>query len=261
MVAADGPAAWVFRERRRGKHVLPPPLGRGVRGFFREGVRQVDAAHPVGTVRLVLGLHRFQVAPEGIVKAIGEHGRSVRAALAVPHVQAPMVEVEFFDPEAQGLREAESASVQQRGNQAIRAGGEGRKEPLHLAARKDRGEAFGAVGAVERADVVKVLAQHLFVEEDEGAVYNHFLPHVRSVRALRAWFWGDAATLRSDARWCRKARMSSSSRRRGWVVSWTRVVAVLATLADPPHLVEELGGLVLGAGHGTRREGDAEPVA
>lgn len=39
------------------------------------------------------------------------------------------------------------------------------------------------------------------------------------------------------------------------------VVAVLAALADPPHLIEELGGLVLGAGHGTKREGDAEPVA
>ena len=31
------------------------------------------------------------------------------------------------------------------------------------------------------------------------------------------------------------------------------VVAVLAAPADPPHLVEELGGLVLGAGHGTKK--------
>ncbi|MCS3616924.1 hypothetical protein GGP66_001324, partial [Salinibacter ruber] len=36
--------------------------------------------------------------------------------------------------------------------------------------REHRGEAFGAVGAVERSNVVQLNFKHLFVEEDQGAV-------------------------------------------------------------------------------------------
>lgn len=55
-------------------------------------------------------------------------------------------------------------------DQAIRAGRKGRKEPPHLVAREDRREAFGAIGAVERTDIAQVLAQHLFVEEEQSAI-------------------------------------------------------------------------------------------
>ncbi|MCS3703736.1 hypothetical protein [Salinibacter ruber] len=55
-------------------------------------------------------------------------------------------------------------------DQAIRAGREGREEPPHLLAREHRGEAFGAVGVVERSNVVPLNFKHLFVEEDQGTV-------------------------------------------------------------------------------------------
>ncbi len=88
VVAADGPAARVFREGRRGKHVLPAPLRRRIRVLLCNGIRQGDAAYAVGTVRLVLGLHCFQVAPERAVEALGQHRRPIRAALSVPDVEA-----------------------------------------------------------------------------------------------------------------------------------------------------------------------------
>jgi hypothetical protein len=112
VVAADGPAAWVLRECRGGKHVLPAPLRRRVWVLFRQGVGQVDAAYAFGTVRLVLGLHCFQVAPEQAVEALGQHHRPVRSAFAVPDVEAAGSNVEFFDPEAKGFGQSESASIE-----------------------------------------------------------------------------------------------------------------------------------------------------
>ncbi len=127
-------------------------------------------ASPVGTVRLVLGLHCFQVAPERAVEALGQHRRSVSAALAVPDVKAAGSNVEFFDPEAKGFGQSQSASVEKMRDQAIRAGREGREELPDLLTREHRGEAFGAVGAVERSNVVQLNFKHLFIEEDQRAV-------------------------------------------------------------------------------------------
>ena len=134
------------------------------------GIRQGDAAHAVGTVRLVLGLHCFQVAPERAVEALGQHRRPVRAAFPVPHVKAAGSNVEFFDPEAKGFGQPEAASVEKMRDQAIRAGREGREELPDLLAGEHRGEAFGAVGAVERSNVVQLNFKHLFIEEDQRAV-------------------------------------------------------------------------------------------
>jgi len=167
MVAADGPAARVLRELRGGKDVLPPPLGCRIGILLRDGVGEVDVAHAFGTVLLVLGLYLLQVASEGIVEAFGEHGRAVLAALAVPHVNASVSEAEFLDPKTQGLRQAKATAVQEMDDQAIRAGGEGRKEPMHLVARTHRGEAFGPVGAVERPNVGPFEVEHLFVQKDQ----------------------------------------------------------------------------------------------
>ncbi|MCS4102396.1 hypothetical protein [Salinibacter ruber] len=63
-----------------------------------------------------------------------------------------------------------------------------REEPLHLLTGEHRRKPFGPVGAVDGPDLIEFYAQHLFVEKDQGAVQTHFLPHVRSVRALGAWF-------------------------------------------------------------------------
>lgn len=169
-MAADGPAARVLRERRGGKHVLPAPLGFCIRILLCNGIRQVDAAHAFGTVRLVLGLHCFQVAPKRAVEALGQHRRPVLAALSVPDVEAAVSNVEFFDPKTEGFGQSESAAVEQVRDQAIRAGREGREELPHLLAGEHRGEAFGAVGAVERSNVVQLNFKHLFVEEDQRAV-------------------------------------------------------------------------------------------
>jgi hypothetical protein len=43
------------------------------------------------------------VAPKGIVETLRKHGRPVLAALAVPHVDAVLVEIKLLDPEAEGL--------------------------------------------------------------------------------------------------------------------------------------------------------------
>lgn len=107
VVAADGPAPQIFRERRGRKDVLPPPLGRGVRVFFLDRVGQVDPAHALGTVLFVLGLSLLQVAPERGVEALGEHGRPVLPPLSVPHVNASMREAELLDPHPEGLRDSD----------------------------------------------------------------------------------------------------------------------------------------------------------
>ncbi len=112
------------------------------------GIRQGDAACAFGTVRLVLGLHCFQVAPERAVEALGQHRRPVRAALSVPDVEAAGSNVEFFDPEAKGFGQPEAAAVEQVRDQAIWACRHGAEQATHLLAREHRGEAFGAVGAV-----------------------------------------------------------------------------------------------------------------
>ncbi|MCS3612730.1 hypothetical protein GGP56_002745 [Salinibacter ruber] len=118
----------------------------------------------------MLGLHCFQVAPERAVEALGQHRRPVRAAFPVPHVKAAGSNVEFFDPEAKGFGQPEAASIEKMRDQAIRPCRHGAEQATHLLAREHRGEAFGAVGAVERSNVVQLNFKHLFVEEDQGAV-------------------------------------------------------------------------------------------
>ncbi len=166
VVAADRPAARVFREGRGGKHVLPAPLGFCIRILLCNGIRQVDAAHAVGTVRLVLGLHCFQVAPERAVEALGQHRRPVRAALSVPDVEAVGSNVEFFDPKTEGFGQSQSAAVEKMRDQAIRTCRHGAEQATHLVAREHRGEAARLVGPVDRANAAKLFAQHLLVEKE-----------------------------------------------------------------------------------------------
>ncbi|MCS3650863.1 hypothetical protein GGQ08_002157 [Salinibacter ruber] len=96
----------------------------------------------------MLGLHLLEVAPKRAVEALGQHRRSVSAALPVPHVKAAGSNVEFFDPEAKGFGQSQSAAVEQVRDQAIWACRHGAEQATHLLAREHRGEAFGAVGAV-----------------------------------------------------------------------------------------------------------------
>ncbi len=103
------------------------------------------------------------------MEALGQHRRSVSAALPVPHVKAAGSNVEFFVPEAKGFGQPEAAAVQEMGDQAIWACRHGVEQATHLLAGEHRGEAARLVGPVE-AHGAKLFAQHLFVEEDQGAV-------------------------------------------------------------------------------------------
>ena len=250
VVAPDGPAARVLGERRGGKDVLPPPLGRGTGVLFRNGVGEVNASHPFNAVLFVLSLHLPQVALERGVEALREDRRPVRAALPVPHVDAPVIEVEFLDPETQSLREAKATAVQEMRDQAIRAGREGGKEPLHLVARKHRGEAFGPVGAVDGPDLAELHTEDLFVEEEER-IEGLVLRGGRHV-AVR----GEVIQKGSDVVLLEVAGMGGVVKAyKASHPSHVRlfcVGTVLAALTDLPHLIKKRGGLVSGPGHGER---------
>jgi hypothetical protein len=250
---ADGPAARIFRERGGGKDVLPPPLGRGIRIFFLDRVGQGDPADPFGTVGLVLGLPLLQVAPERIVEALRQHRCPVLATLPIPHVDAPVIEVKLLDPKAERFRQPQPAPVQQMRDQAIRAKREGCKEPLHLVAREHRGEALGALGAVERPNVGQFEVEHLFVDEDqriEGLVLGggrHVAIRREVVQEGPDVVFVEAAGMGGVVKVDEAFGPAH--------VGLFRVVAILAPPTGLSDLIEEFGRLVAGTGHDMRRSG------
>jgi len=189
---------------------------------------------------------------EGGMKALGEHGRSVLSPFSIPHMEAAKGKVELFDPEAQGLRETQATAVEKMGNEPVWAGGECREQAPHFVAREHRGESLGTVGSVEGTDIIEHLVEHLFVEEHQG-IEGLVLGGGRHV-AVR----GQMVQERPDVLFIEMARVSSvveANEAFGPAdVRLFCVIAVLAALADLPYLVEELGGVGVGLGHG-REEG------
>ena len=93
----------------------------------------------------------------------GEHRRPVLPALAVPHVDAIVIEIQLLDPQAERLRQPQPAAIQplpyrQVGNESIRAGEEGREEVLHLGTGERRGDVWAgrhARGFAQALDLVR----------------------------------------------------------------------------------------------------------
>ena len=103
-------------------------------------------------------------------EAVGEDGRSVRAALAVPYDDAPLVEIEGLDPKPQPFGETKAASVEQVRDECIGPRIHGGKEAVCFLLRQDGGQAFGPVGPLDLANVPEGPVEHVVVQEDEGVV-------------------------------------------------------------------------------------------
>ena len=112
---------------------------------------------------------------------------------------------------------------------------------------------MGPVGAVERSKVAELYAEqlyaeHLSVEEDQG-IEGLVLGRGRHVAIRReVGQEGPDVVLIEVAGMGRVVEADEAGDPAD--VRLFRVAAVLAALADLPHLVEELGGLVLKARHG-----------
>lgn len=101
------------------EHILPPPFR------FRAGIlpsERVWQVHRTNTVGAVALEHRFAVGEmpfEGNDQFIGERYHAILGALAVPHKDGAMIEVEILDPQPNTLQQPQSGPVLRAADQPI----------------------------------------------------------------------------------------------------------------------------------------------
>ena len=103
------------------EYILPPPFRFRVAILPSERVWQVHRANTVGAVALE---HRFavgEVAFEGNDQFIGERYHAILGALAVPHKDGAMIEVEILDPQADTLQKPQPGPILETADQPVDA--------------------------------------------------------------------------------------------------------------------------------------------
>jgi hypothetical protein len=145
MAAADA-GARVGGDVTRGEDELPDEFGCGARVLACEGVGEVDGSEAGGKILLVEGANEVDLACEGLDEALREDRDAISAGLCIAHEDLAQAEIDVLDAQADAFREAEAASVEELGHEAM-GRREGVDEASDFGAAEDGGEAFGAAGA------------------------------------------------------------------------------------------------------------------
>src|ERR1044072_8340175 len=113
------PAARLARPLLGREDVLPAPLECGPGVLSGQGVRQVDTAMPLGNILAVELSHRFEMRPQGRLKAPWEDRPTVFLSLAVPDGDLAEREIDILDPEPQAFHQAQAGSVEKRAEEFV----------------------------------------------------------------------------------------------------------------------------------------------
>jgi hypothetical protein len=167
VVAALDAGPRVFRNVTGGEHVLPDPLPAGGRVFPAEGVGEVGGTEAGRQVFLVEAADESDVSSKGFDEAFRQDGDPVTAALSIADKDLAQAEVDVFDAQADALRDAQAAAVEELCREAM-GWGEGVDEAGCLRPAEDRREVFGAVGADGVDGFVEGLLEDGAEEEEEG---------------------------------------------------------------------------------------------
>jgi len=168
VMAAHDAAAGVRRQPLRRKDVLPGPLLVGVGVFALQGLGQVDCAIAPGQVVLVQQFHVLEMLLEWRDEAVGQHRYPVLQAHDVADDDGAAVELEVLDAQAQALHQPQAAAVEQFGHQPVHAR-RALDDARCLFPGQHGGQPFGLGGTQRAKRAIQVLAQHLAVQEQEGA--------------------------------------------------------------------------------------------
>jgi hypothetical protein len=126
-------------------------------------------------------------------------------SLIAPDHDLAALEVHVLDPDRETLEEAKTAAVEDLGDEPKR-GSQMIEERHDLAPGEDRRKMVGPAGTLEAHELRELQAKG-------------------KTSAQRAWFWVEAETRRSTARWLRKAVASPAPMSRGWRRPWNAMKA------------------------------------
>ena len=98
---------------------------------------------------------------------LGEHGDAVFAAFSLADVDDVFVEIDILDAEGDTFGETEAGAIEEACHEEVSSVEMG-KDLADLGGGEDDGEAFGADGMGEGADVAEIDEEDMAVEEDDG---------------------------------------------------------------------------------------------
>ena len=167
VVPLDVAAPRILGPPLRRKDVLPSPLCRCIRILPPQSLRHRGRPVPGLQVFLPDGVAFLKLPPERVLKHSGEHRPPIFLALALPHRDLLILEVQVLHPEPKRLREAKARPVKQVGHEPVRAvhllehrrdffSGEDHRKPVRLP------------GPVEVGYFVPVGAEHIAMEKQKG---------------------------------------------------------------------------------------------
>ena len=167
VMPGEAAGARIASEAAGGEDELPAPVGGRVEGLLGESVGQGDGAQAEFEVGLVQLADVEQVIGEGGDEAFGEDRDAVLQPLAIADGNLKEVEIEVLDAQAQAFHQAQTAAVQEAGEQEVRPGQVG-EQALDLGAAEDGWDAARAAGADVLEGQGDLGTQHVAVEEEQG---------------------------------------------------------------------------------------------
>jgi len=109
-----------------------------------------------------------QLVLEGLDQAIGEESGPIFVAFAAADHDLMLVKVDILDPQADGFHEAQAAAIEEFSHELVDTG-EVADDFGGFLFGEDGGQTAGFFGADGVNGVVEFQAQHVTVEEKEGA--------------------------------------------------------------------------------------------
>ena len=109
----------------------------------------------------------FDLSFQGWDDGVWQHGHAVLVSLAMADADEVFVEIDVFDSEGQAFGEAESGAIEQACHEEF-VTVEECEHGADFGGGEDNGEAFGADGVGDFADLAEFPVEYLPVEEDDG---------------------------------------------------------------------------------------------
>ena len=121
VVSPEEASPRIEAESGRRERVLPDPLPISQWVLASQGVRQVDLAGSGGKVAFVNTAGPGQVMLQRINEGVGQHGNPIFKALAIPHDDLTLIELDVFDTQAEALHQAQPTAVEEFSHELVGA--------------------------------------------------------------------------------------------------------------------------------------------
>jgi hypothetical protein len=202
MMAACNASALIFGKVGCGKDILPDPFPVCIQVLVLERIRKVDCSKAIEQILLMDDLYMFKVNPQVLDDRVRQYGETVVLSFSIADDDLMVVEVYIFYPQAHGLHHPQPSSIHNLGYE-LGCASEIGEQPSDFALREYGGNGAETLWAEMRENsFIQLDVERVTIEEQDSAQSLVSLaPTARTV-------WVDAATVRSEARWARKARIS-----------------------------------------------------